>query len=321
MRWTWCVLVPETARVRRHHLLLALLVVVLWGLSFVVIDLGLRHFPPLLFAALRFTFVAVPGVFLVRRPKVAVGWLVAVGLCLGVGQFGLLFLAMSRGLPAGIASLVLQSQALFTVLFAAAAMRERPGRGRLLGVLVASLGLVVIALGRGAATPLVPLLLAVAAGASWAAGNIATRLARPDHGLGLLVWASLIPPLPLLAMSVLVEGPRADIAALTSITPAAIGALGYVVVLATLVGFGGWTLLLRRYPASTVAPLSLLVPVVGIGAAWLILGEVPKPMELAGMVVVLGGLLLVSTRSQTTRDRGAVPQPSVAELAPAEETA
>jgi O-acetylserine/cysteine efflux transporter len=301
---------------RRTHLLLAVLVAVIWGVNFVVIDVGLGHFPPLLFAALRFTFVALPAVFFVRRPGVAARWVLAVGLFLGVGQFGLLFVAMATGLPAGLAALVLQTQALFTVLFAIVLLRELPSRRQLVGIAIAALGIVLIGVERRASVPLLALLLAVGAGASWAVSNIATRVAKPRDGLSLIVWSSLVPPLPLAALSLLIEGPAADAAAFRHVSWSGLGALAYIVVLSTLVGFGTWTALLREYPASQVAPFTLLVPVVGIAAAWLLLGEQPGLGELAGAVVVLAGLAVVSGLLRRRSRSASLPAEPVAETAP-----
>lgn len=300
---------------RRIHLLLAVLVAVIWGVNFVVIDVGLGHFPPLLFAALRFTFVALPAVFFVRPPGIAVRWVLTVGLFLGVGQFGLLFVAMATGLPAGLAALVLQTQALFTVLFAIVLLRELPSRRQLVGIAIAVLGMVLIGVERRVSVPLLALLLGMAAGASWAVSNIAIRVARPRDGLSLVVWASLVPPVPLALLSLLIEGPAADAAAFRHVSWSGVGALAYIVVLSTLVGFGIWAALLREYPASHVAPFTLLVPVVGIAAAWLLLGEQPGLGELAGAVVVLAGLAVVSGLLRRRR-AASLPTEPAAETAP-----
>jgi O-acetylserine/cysteine efflux transporter len=290
---------------RRSHVLLAVLVAVLWGINFVVIDAGLRHFPPLLFVALRFTFVALPAVFLVGRPQVGVRWVLAVGRFLGVGQFGFLFGGIDRGMPAGLASLVLQAQALFTVLFAVLLLHERPRGRQIAGMAIATLGLAVIAVGRASAVPVLAVMLTLAAAASWGVSNIATRVAQPPNGLRLVVWSSLVPPVPLVILSLIFEGPAADREALAGLDVAGVAALAYIVVFASLVGYGIWNTLLHAYPASTVAPFSLLVPVVGIGAAWLTLGEVPGIAELVGAVAVLAGLLLLSTTSSRARRRAA----------------
>ncbi|MFC4588235.1 EamA family transporter [Sphaerisporangium corydalis] len=294
---------------RPLHSVIALAVAVVWGVNFVVIDVGLQHFPPLLFAALRFTLVALPAVFLVPRPAIAARWIVAVGLFLGAAQFGLLFTAMHLGLPAGLSSLVLQAQVIFTLGIAAVALDERPSRRQLLGVAVASAGILVIAVGRGAQAPLLPLLLALGAAASWGVANVCVRRAEAPAGPGLLVWSSLVPPLPLLALSMVVEGPGAITGAFATFHPDSLAALAYVVVLSTFGGFGAWNALLRRYPTSTVAPFTLLVPVVGMASALLWLGEVPSTAELAGGAVVLAGLATLATRA---RDRRPLPSAQTA---------
>jgi O-acetylserine/cysteine efflux transporter len=270
----------------RRHVAIALAVAVVWGVNFVVIHVGLDHFPPLLFAALRFCLVALALPF-VPRPGVPVSYVVAVGVFLSAGQFGLLFIGIDRGMPAGLASLVLQLQAAFTVGLAVLLLKERPKPAQLAGGALALAGIGIIAAGRASAVPLGALALTIGAAASWGAGNVATRKARSAHPVGLLVYSSLIPPIPLLALSLLTErGEPVEIDA------AGVLALLYVVVLSTLVGFGAWAWLLGRHPASTVAPFTLLVPVVGIAAAWLALDEVPSGAELIGAAVVLSGLAL-----------------------------
>jgi len=270
----------------RRHVLLALAVAVVWGVNFVVIHVGLDHFPPLLFAALRFCLVALALPF-VPRPVVPAKYVVAVGVFLSAGQFGLLFLGIDKGMPAGLASLVLQLQAAFTVGLAVLLLKERPQRAQLAGGALALAGIGIIAAGRASAVPIGALALTVGAAASWGFGNVATRKARTPNPLGLLVWSSLVPPLPLLTLSFLTE--RGDP---VDFTASSILALLYVVVLSTLLGFGAWAWLLGRHPASTVAPFTLLVPVVGIAAAWLALNEVPSGAELIGAEVVLTGLAL-----------------------------
>ncbi len=270
----------------RRHALAALAVATVWGVNFVVIHVGLSHFPPLLFAALRFALVALALPF-VPRPGVPVRYVVAVGVFLSMGQFGLLFLGMANGVPAGLASLVLQLQAAFTVALAVLFLGERPRPAQLTGGALALGGIAIIAAGRAQAVPLGALALTVGAGLSWGIGNIATRKARSPHPLGLLVWSSLVPPLPLAALSLATEHQGVQLSA------GGVLALLYVVVLSTFGGFGVWTWLLGRHPASQVAPFTLLVPVVGIAAAWLALGEVPGAPELLGAAVVLAGLAVV----------------------------
>jgi len=286
----------------RRHVIGALAVALVWGVNFVVIDVGLEHFPPLLFAALRFTLVALALPF-VPRPGVPARYVIAVGTFMSAGQFGLLFLGMSKGVPAGLASLVLQLQAVFTVALAVLLLGERPRRAQLLGGALALAGIGVIAAGRAQAVPLGALALVIGAGASWSVGNIASRRARSPQPLGLLIWSSLVPPLPLLALSLATE--HGALHALSSLSAGGVAALAYVVILSTFGGYGVWSLLLARHPASQVAPFTLLVPVVGIVTAWLWRGEVPSVAELAGAAIILAGtaLTLLTPPARLRRQR------------------
>lgn len=277
-----------------RHAALAVVVALVWGVNFVAIDWGLESFPPFLFVSLRFALTAFPAVLLVPRPDVALRYVVGVGLCLGVFQFGLLFLAIRDGLPAGLSSLVIQLQVIFTVVFAFVFLAERPLRRQLWGAAVAFAGLAIIGLARGGQrVPLGPLLLCVVAALSWGAGNVITRKARPSNAVALTIWSSLVPPIPLLAASLVVDGPDAIGSSLGSATALAWGSLLFIVVFATWFGFGSWTWLLGRHEASRVVPFCLLVPVAGIGSTWAALGERPGKGELVGAGVVLVGLAVV----------------------------
>jgi O-acetylserine/cysteine efflux transporter len=270
---------------RPSHVLLAVLVAAVWGVNFTVIDIGLAHFPPLLFSALRFLAAALPAVFFVGRPKVAWKWIVAVGLVLGVAKFGLLFVGMDEGMPAGLSSLVLQIQAVFTALFAFVVLGERPSRTRLLGMAVALAGIGVAAVDEGTSGPLGAFALVITAAACWGVSNVLTRKAAPPDALNFMVWVSTVPVLPLLGLSLLREGPSQDLAA---------GTVVYVAWITTVCGFGAWGLLLRRYPASTVAPFSLLVPVFGMSSAALFLGESVSPLRWCAAALLVGGVALTS---------------------------
>ncbi|MGC0211049.1 EamA family transporter [Streptomyces levis] len=279
---------------RPSHLALAVLVAAVWGVNFTVIEIGLDHFPPLLFSALRFLAAALPAVFLVGRPKVAWKWIVAVGLVLGVAKFGLLFVGMDAGMPAGLSSLVLQIQAVFTAVIAALVLGERPTRVRLLGMLVALAGIAVAAVDEGASGPLGAFALVVAAAACWGASNVLTRKAAPADSLNFMVWVSTVPVLPLLALSLLVEGPSRDLAALRSLDWQGAGTVVYVAWITTVFGFGAWGFLLRHHPASTVAPFSLLVPVFGMSSAALFLGEPVTPLRWCAAALLVGGVALTT---------------------------
>ncbi|MFN8196050.1 MAG: EamA family transporter [Nocardioidaceae bacterium] len=271
---------------------LALSVVVVWGVNFVVIDEGLRGIPPVLFAAVRFVLVAIPAVFLVPRPQASWQAVTAVGLTMSAGQFAFLYLALKVGMPPGLASLVLQSQVVVTVALAALLLREHVGRRQVVGLTVGVAGLVVVGLGRSASTPVLGVALTVVAATSWALGNIRTRTLGLRSGLPLVVWSALVVPLPLLLVSLVVEGPASWVDAWHAWGWRQSASTAYTVVLSTLFGYGVWNSLLARHPASRVVPFALLVPVFGIAAAWLVQGTYPGPLELLGGLVLLAGAAL-----------------------------
>jgi O-acetylserine/cysteine efflux transporter len=279
---------------RPLHVLLAVLVAAVWGVNFVVIEVGLDQMPPLLFSALRFAAAALPAVFWVRRPAVAWRWIVAVGVVLGVLKFGLLFVGMEAGMPAGLSSLVLQSQAVFTALIAAVVLHERPGGVRIAGMGVAVAGVTVAALDEGVSGTALGFALVIGSAVFWGISNVLTRLAAPGDALGFMVWVSLVPIVPLAVLSLLLDGPEAGAEALRTMGWSGLGAVAYVAWGATLFGFGVWGFLLRRYPASQVAPFSLLVPVFGMSSAALLLGEGISAARWLAALLLVGGVALTS---------------------------
>ena len=283
--------------------LLAAVVAVLWGANFLAIHVGLQHFPPLFLAALRFAVIALPTVLLVPRPQVRLRWLLGYGLGFGTLQFLFLFVAMDVGMPTGLASLVLQASAPFTVVLGAVLLRERLTSRQGLGIGLAVLGLAAIAVARAQSAVLLPVLLTLAGALGWALGNLCSRLAAPPNPLHLALWMSVVPPVPLLLASWVVEGPVAGWDALrAAFSPAGVPgllAVAYIAGLATVLGTGIWTTLMRRHPAGVVAPYSLLVPVVGMGLAALVLGERPSAVELVAAAVIVGGVLLGTPRAVT----------------------
>ncbi|MBY4676006.1 EamA family transporter [Marinobacterium arenosum] len=280
----------------RRDWTLALLVVLAWGLNFVVIRWGLDELPPLLLGALRFLLVAFPAVLLVPRPKLPLRWLLAYGLTISFGQFALLFSAIALGMPAGLASLVLQAQALFTLLFALLLLGERWQPQQLLALLIAAGGMAVLGSQSGAGEmTLIGFLLTLAAAASWGLGNIVNRHIgqRGEVNLmSLVVWGALVPPLPFLLMSYWLEGPQLIADSLAAMSWQSGAVLIYLAAIATLFGYGVWAYLLKHNPASEVAPLTLLVPVVGLLSAWLLLGEGLNGVQLFGIALVMLGLLV-----------------------------
>ena len=274
----------------------ALLVVLVWGVNFVVIHVGLVDVPPLLLGALRFLLVALPAVFFVPRPRIPLRWLLAYGLTISFGQFALLFSAMRVGKPAGVASLVLQSQMIFTLLFGAVLLGERWQRHQPAALGLAGIGLLVLATQQqvGGMT-LLGFVLTLGAAACWGLGNIVTRRisqSGPVDLLGLVVWGALVPPLPFLAASLWLEGPSRVVDSLQHISASSVLAIGYLALIATIVGYVIWGRLLQRYPVAEVAPLTLLVPVVGLLAARVLLDERLLGVQWCGIALVLAGLLV-----------------------------
>lgn len=272
--------------------LLVLAVVVVWGVNFVAIRWGVDEVPPLLLTSLRYVVAALPAVFFIRRPKVALGILVAYGFAVGVGQFSLLFTAIKLGMPAGLSSLVMQLQAFFTIALAVMFLGERPNPAQLIGALIALGGIGIIALERIGGAALLPFVMTIGAAACWGVANIVTKHAGKIDMLAFVVWSSLVPPIPLYLLSLIFEGPGAVPLALSQITIFGIGSLLFIGWISTVFGYGAWSVLLGRYPASTVAPFTLLVPIAGIGSAALLLGENITGLEAAGSVLVFIGLLL-----------------------------
>lgn len=275
--------------------LLAALVVVCWGLNFVVIRWGLDKVPPLLLGALRFLAVAFPAVFFIPRPALPLRWLLAYGGTISLGQFAFLFCAMYLGMPAGIASLVLQSQVLFTLLFAMFWLGERWRLHHAIALPIAALGLYLIAAHAQGDMTLLGFVLTLCAAASWGLGNVvnrrigmAFRVALPS----LVAWSALIPILPFLALSWLFEGPTRISEGLASMTINTLLCVAYLAYVATWFGYGIWARLLGRYPVAQVAPLTLLVPCVGMVAASLLLGEYPGPWQWLGSALVLTGFVI-----------------------------
>jgi O-acetylserine/cysteine efflux transporter len=274
------------------HAALAMLIMVIWGTNFVVIKLALAHLPPMTFAALRFTFAALPAVFFLKRPKVPLWSLAAYGALIGVGQFGLLFIAMRGMISPGLASLVVQTQAFFTIGFAMAFAGERLRGFQLAALALATAGLGWMMAHVGAEVTPLGVALVLGAALSWAAGNTVQRAVKPDRMLAFVVWSSLFAIPPLLALAIGVDGWPAVAAGIAHATPGTWAAVAYQAVGNTLIGYGIWGWLLARYPAATISPLSLLVPVVGMAASSALLGEPLSDWKLVAAGLVLSGLAL-----------------------------
>lgn len=288
----------------------ALCVVLVWGTNFVAMKLGLREVTPFQLGAGRYLFALLPLLLFVRPPKLSVRWVVLYGLFQGVGQFGLLFLALREGMSASLAPVMLQMQVFFTALFAFVILKEKVERRLQAAMGIAALGLACLcvdALGRGSQVTLAGFLLSVASSAMWAASNIVVRIAQrstPQFDvLPFMVWSSLVPILPFILLSLAFDPPSThwDWRAISSTAWASMAYLGWF---ATILGYAMWTGLLKRHPANRVAPFSLAVPPVGIAAGMLVLNEVVTPWQWAGIILVVASLALV-----VIKPRPAAPAP------------
>ncbi len=275
---------------------LALLIVLAWGVNFVVIRFGLDGLPPMLLGALRFLLVALPAVFFIKPPKLPFKWLLAYGVTISLGQFALLFSAMNLGMPAGLASLVLQSQMLFTLFFASIFLGEKWKIPQVLALILAGAGLFILASQTDASQmTFIGFALTIAAASAWGLGNIINRKIGQLGNVNLMslvIWAALIPPIPFLGLSYLMEGPELILSSLMHIDATSIAALLYLALIATIFGYGSWAYLMKHYPASQVAPLTLLVPIVGLITAWLLLDEGLNGIQLAGICLMMLGLVI-----------------------------
>ena len=270
---------------------LVLVVILAWGSNFTAMKLALESVPPLLFVGLRF-FILIPLIVFFKRPA---SWLaiLGVGALLNMGQFAFLFSAMRADASAGLASLLLQSQAPLTIMLAAIFYGERVSAPQIAGIALACLGILGFAVAGGGNITLWGLFLVLCGAMSWACGNLILRRLPGVPMLALFVWASLVPPLPMLAMSLAMEGPT-PFATLWAMDAAGWAAVLYVAVASTVIGYSIWGALLSRHPAAQVTPFALGIPVVGILVAGVVLGEQVTVTEgISGAVILLGIALAV----------------------------
>lgn len=282
--------------------LLALCVVIIWGVNFVIIKLGVTALPPLLLGALRFVFVAFPAIFFFRRPRIPFRLLLLYGLTISFGQFAFLFCAIRVGMPAGITSVILQSQAFFTLLLGAVILKEKLQLTHYIGMFIAVIGLTILANGGTNSglddIPLLGLTFTLIAGLSWACGNITNRIIMQHEGeekcsaLSLVSWSALIPIIPFFVSSWIFEGEEAILHGLAGFDWSVFGTIIYLAYLSTFVGYGLWGVLLGRYEAWRVAPFSLLVPLFGLSSSVVFLGEQINRVQIAGLTFIMFGLII-----------------------------
>jgi O-acetylserine/cysteine efflux transporter len=274
------------------HVLLALAVVAVWGTNFVVIRVALDALPPLTFATLRYIFALLPAAFFIRRPAVRWRSLAAYGVAIGFGQFGLLFIAMDGLISPGLASLVVQMQIFFTIGLGVWLAGERVRRFQLGGLALATAGMGVILLHTDGTTTPLGLALTLAAALGWGIGNHIARTSGTKDMLGFVVWASLFAIPPLLLGTLTADGPARIAESVAAAGPGTWAAVLWQSLGNTLFGYSAWGWLLARHPAATISPLSMLVPVFGMTASALLLGEPLQHWKLVAGALVLAGLAI-----------------------------
>lgn len=278
---------------QKKHLVLAVLVTAVWGLNFPVTKLGLAAIDPLLLTALRFTLAALPWVFFVERPRVAFHWLAAYGLIFGVAMWALINLGIAWGVPPGTASLLIQFSAFFTLGWGVVFFGERLGRLQWLGTLLAAAGLMGIVLSRPGDASTAGLALVIGSALAWSIGNVVIKVSKVREIFAFVVWASVFPPIPLMLLTWLLHGTAPFTALPSQLNAITVFSLAFQVYAATHFSYWGWNLLLREYPMSRVAPLSLLIPVIGIFSSMAIFGQYPSlfdwlPISLVLVAIPLG---------------------------------
>ena len=274
------------------HVLLAVAVVTVWGSNFPIMKVVLAQFPPLLLASMRFTFALLPAVFFIKRPAVPWWHLAVYGGLIGVLQFGLLYVALNGQIAPGLASVVMQSQVFLTILLSVWIERERVQKLQWASLAFAALGIAVIAVHTDRSTTLLGLGMSLLASLGWAGGNVMARRSGQVNMLAYVIWASLFSAPPLLALSLLIEGPAAITSAVMNADVYGWAGVLWQSVGNTMFGYACWGWLLARHPAATIAPMALLVPVSGLATAIWWLGE-PLPLwKIAATLLIVGGVAL-----------------------------
>ena len=275
---------------KTRHLLLALSITAIWGLNFSVIKLGLSSVDPLILAGIRFTLCALPAIFFIAKPDVQWRYIIGYGLVFGIGLWGLVNLGIKSGLSAGIASLVLQFSAFFTILLGSWVFKEAISRYQLAGMGIACCGLLsILSIVDGTVTT-VGLLLVLLGAVAWSAANVIIKKARTTQVFAFLVWSSAFSPIPLFALDYAVNGSAGYSALVNQLDYRAVLSILFQVYPNTLFGYWVWNSLLKRYPVSTVAPLSLLVPVFGLLGSVMIFDESLSFNKILAVVLIVAGL-------------------------------
>lgn len=274
--------------------LTALLVIIIWGTNFIAIKVGVNEIPPFLLGGLRFVFVALPAVFFIPRPKIEMRFVLGYAITICLGQFAFLFLAIYMGMPAGLASLVLQVQAFFTVIIAAFVIKEQIRPYHLIGIFIAIFGLLFLYPGSDSAVSisLLSFIFTIIAAFCWASGNVVLKCAGKVNMLSMVVWGAVFPPIPFFVLSLLIEGRELIAESFLTLSWRGIASLAYLSFISTLIGYVLWGKLLAKHPVGKIAPLSLLIPIVALLCADLFLDEHLILQQWFGGLIIMIGLAI-----------------------------
>lgn len=274
-----------------RHILLALLIVAIWGINFVAIKLALAELPPIMLGGFRFIFAAFPAIFFIKLPKVSLPKIIAYGITIFALQFAFLFSAMFVGASAGLSSLLLQIQVIFTILFSAIFLAEIPNKWQIIGGLISFIGLGLVIANVGGEITFVGLILIICAAASWGLGNIISKKIGKVDMLSIVVWGSLVACPPLLILSFILESESWKISTFTNLSISAMLSVAYIVYPSTLIGYSLWSWLLSHHRAAIIAPFTLLVPIFGFGSSAIFLNEPIYFWKLLAGVFIISGLI------------------------------
>lgn len=275
-----------------HHILLAILVAALWGFNFIAVKTGLSEMPPFLYCAARFVVACLPLLWFVKKPEVSWSIIIGIGISQGVAKFGFMFLGLHLGMSAGLASLVLQSQAFFTIILSVLLLADTIRLNQMIGMFIAFCGITLIGITLHEGSTLIGFLLLLAAAVSWAYCNILFKLADNVNMFSLVVWSSLIPPIPMFLLSFVFEGPDALPQMLSQMTSLGWSCLLFTACGSTWLGSSLWGILLRNYSPSLVVPYALLIPIFGISFGHILLGEQFTPITYGACGLVFFGLVV-----------------------------
>ncbi len=276
------------------HLLLALLVVMIWGVNFLFVSFGLEEISPLLLCALRFLLASVPAIFFIRIPRDSFKVIVLYGFVMFALQFAFLFIGMNIGMPPGMASLLMQTQVFFSMFFAVIFLGEQPNMGQIIGALVAAMGIGLVAMHFDSTISLPGFVFILAAAATWGLGNLITKKIKGNSGnmMAIIAWGSFVACLPMFLLALIFEGPASFVYTYEHLSWRGTLSLLYIVFASTWIGYGVWNWLISRYPVGVVAPFTLLVPIVAILSSVLVLGEPFQLWKLEAGLLVIGGLCI-----------------------------